>query len=264
MMTGTLMPCASWRAISSTGVPIAGALLQFYVSGTTTPTPVYSSSGLGTALSNPVVADSGGLFAAIYLDPTVTYRMQLQTAGGAVLQDIDPINIAPEAATSGQVNAGALTNVYVSPATLSTWSGVAAALGYTPANKAGDTLTNSLLAFTALATNSSGYLGLPVNEQDAAYTTVLADAGRMVRGNSAGAMAYTVPPVGSVAYPVGTVITFRNVGAGTITLTPGTGVGFTKAGATATAASIALAQGGLCTAIMEASNAWVFSGVGMT
>jgi len=67
-----------------------------------------------------------------------------------------------------------------------------------------------------------------------------------------------------VAWPVGTAIVFRNVGAGVVTLTPGAGVTFLKAGSGTPSATIALAQWGLCTAIMETANNWVFSGEGMT
>ena len=251
-MTGTLLAMPVLRAVDATGAPIAGALLQFYVTGTTTPTPAYTTSALGTPLSNPVVADAGGLFAPIYLDPAVVYRVQLQTAGGSVIRDIDPVNAI---FTPG---ANTITNAMLQ-------AGVAVAnLGYTPANKAGDTLTNSLVAFSSLAANSSGYLGLPVNEQDASYTTVLLDAGKMVRATSGSGIAYTIPPVAAVAWPVGTAIGFRNAGAGVVTMTPGAGVTFMKSGATATAATIALAQGAMVTAVMEATNAWVFSGSNMT
>jgi hypothetical protein len=262
-MTGTLLAAPVYRAVDQNGVPMAGALLQFYLTGTTTPANVYTSSALSTPLSNPVAADSGGLFPAIYLDPTVVYRCQLLTSASALVKDIDPVTESVVEATQTQVNAGSATGIYVSPAKLAAWSGVAGALGYTPANKAGDTLTNSLLAFTSLATNSSGYLGLPVNEQDAAYTTALSDAGKLVRCNSASGVAYTLPPVSSVAYPVGTAIAFRNVGAGTVTLTPGSGVTVSKAGS-ASQSTIALAQYAFCTAVMEATNVWVVSGAGMT
>jgi hypothetical protein len=262
-MTGTLLAAPVYRAVDQNGAPMAGALLQFYLTGTTTPTNIYTSSALSTPLSNPVVADSGGLFPAIYLDPTVVYRMQLLTSASVLVKDIDPVTESVVEATQTQVNAGTSTGIYVSPAKLAAWTGVPGALGYTPANKAGDTLTNSLLAFTSLSTNSSGYLGLPVNEQDAAYSTALTDAGKMVRCNSASAVVYTLPPVSSVAYPPGTAITFRNVGAGVVTLTPGSGVTVAKAGS-APQATIALAQYALCTAIMETTNAWVVSGVGMT
>ena len=62
-MAGLLLAQPVLRAMDANGVPMAGAQLQFYLTGTTTPTPVYSSATLSTPLSNPVVADSGGLFA---------------------------------------------------------------------------------------------------------------------------------------------------------------------------------------------------------
>jgi len=250
-MTGTFLSMPVLRAVDANGLPLPGALLQFYVTGTTTPTNVYSSSTLGTALSNPVVADSGGLFAPIWLDPTVTYRAQLQTSAGGVIRDIDPV-AAPIALASASITAAMLQ------------SGVAVAnIGYTPLNKAGDTATNLVIASTALSTNSAGYLGLPVNEQDANYTFGLSDAGKLVRCNAATAVGYTVPLVASVNYPVGTAISIRNAGAGTLTITPTAGATVAKAGS-ASQPSIALAQYALVTGIMEAANTWVLSGVGMT
>ena len=263
-MAGLLFPMPAPRAVDSGGAPMSGALLQFFLTGTTTPASVYASAALTTPLSNPVVADSGGLFPPIYLDPSASCRCQLLTSAGVVVRDIDPVSTTIVEATSAQVNAGSASGVYVSPAALATWSGVAAALGFVPANRAGDTLTNAVLAFSSPQAASAGYLGLPVNEQDASYATALLDAGKMVRASSASPIAYTVPPVAAVAYPIGTAITFRNAGVGVVTLTPGAGVTFVKAGATAPSANLALAQGALCTAVMETANGWIVSGVGMT
>jgi hypothetical protein len=262
-MAGLLLAQPVLRAIDGNGEPMAGAYMQFYVTGTTTPTPVYSSAALTTALANPVVADSGGLFAPIWLDPTVTYRIQLLTSAGALVQDIDPATESAVEATLAQVNAGSATGVYVSPAKLASWTGVATALGYTPLNKAGDTATNLVLAATALNVASAGYLGLPVNEEDAAYTFVLSDAGKMVRGNNASAMAWTIPPNSSVAFPIGTAITVRNIGAGTITLTRGSGVTQYLAGGS-TSKDVALTQWGMATLIQEAANSWVIAGNGIS
>jgi hypothetical protein len=263
-MTGLFLAMPAPRAVDSGGAPLPGALLQFFLTGTTTPASVYASAALTTPLSNPVVADAGGLFPPIYLDPSAACRCQLLTSGGVVVRDIDPVSTTIVEATSAQVNAGAASGVYVSPVALATWTGVPAALGYTPANRAGDTLTNAVLAFSSLQAGSAGYLGLPLNEQDMGYATTLQDAGKMVRANSASPIAYTLTPLATVAYPVGTAITFRNAGAGVVTLTPGAGVTLIKAGATTPSASLALAQGALCTAVMEAANSWVVSGVGMT
>ncbi len=262
-MSGNLLSAPLLRAVDANGEPISGALLQFYLTTTTTPTPVYSSASLGTPLSNPVVADSGGLFPPIFLDPTVVYRTQLQTATGGLIADIDPLTSAILEATQAQVNAGVATGVFVSPAKLALWAGVTGALGYTPLNKAGDTATNLLIANTALSATSAGYLGAPVNEQDVNYTFALTDAGKMVRGNSASGIAWTIPPNSAVAFPVGTAIVVRNLGAGTVTITRGSGVTQLLAGGS-TSKDVALAQYGLATLIQETANAWVIAGTNIS
>jgi len=139
-------------------------------------------------------------------------------------------------------------------------------IGYTPVNRAGDVVTGDIqLTYTAtsLLSNSIGFRGIPINEQDANYTFVVDDCGRMVRHNSASAHAYTINPVATTAYPVGTTIVIRNVGSGVITLTRGAGVSLRKVG-TSTDASVALAQWGMCTLVQEATNVWMVTGTGIT
>lgn len=248
-MTAIALPAPVFRAVDANGVPYNGARLQFYLTGTTTPTPVYTSSSLGTPLANPVVSDSAGLFAPIFLDPASTYRMQLLTSAGALIQDIDPV-AAPFA-----IGANTVTNAMLQ-------AGVALAnLGYMPLNKAGDTATNLLLVNTSLATISAGYLGLPVNTQNANYTLVLADAGKLIRGSNAGAFAYTIPTNASVAFPIGTAIVIRNIGVGVNTLTRAGGVTQTIAGA-GTSKDVALAQWAFVTLVLEAADTWCVSGQG--
>jgi hypothetical protein len=253
-MSGTFLSVPVFRAVDANGAPIAGALLQFYLTGTTSPANIYTSASLATGLSNPVVADAGGLFVPIYLDPTVTYRVQLQTAGGAVIRDIDPV-AAPLSIPGGSVTALALA------------SGAAVTnIGYVPLNKGGDTATNLLLANTALSSNSAGYIGAPLNEQDAAYTFALSDAGKLVRGVPTAAVAWTIPPQSSVAWTAGTVILLRNasLSASVITITRGPGVILYAAGS-ATNKDWALAANGLATLIYEfGNNSWVVTGTGLS
>ena len=113
------------------------------------------------------------------------------------------------------------------------------------------------------ATTAVGYLGAPLNEQDANYVFVMADAGATVRGSNGSGFTYTIPPTASVAYPIGTVIVVRNVGAGVMTLTRGSGVSLTIAGS-GTSKDVAVAQYGLATLLLEASNTWVVTGVGVS
>lgn len=243
--------------------PISGGLLQFYITGTTTPTPVYTSAALTTALPNPVVANANGQFPAIYLDPTVTYRAQYQNAAGAVIADIDPVSASVGAATQAQVNAGVATGVYVSPQTLAAWTGVPAALGYTPVNKAGDTATNLVLSQASPAALSAGYLGVPINAQNGNYQTALTDTGKAILANSASANTKTIPANATVAYPVGTILTFINIGSAAVTIAPAAGVTLNLAGTGATG-NRTLAQWGVATALQVAANQWLISGTGLT
>jgi hypothetical protein len=80
------------RPPDDNGEPMPGCYLQFYESGTTTPTPVYADGGLTTPLQNPVPSNAAGAFPAIYGDPAVVYRMQLYTAAAVLVSDDDPVH----------------------------------------------------------------------------------------------------------------------------------------------------------------------------
>jgi hypothetical protein len=80
-----------FRPLSATGAIMPLCYIQFYKTGTTTPTNVYADAALATPLSNPVVADLAGQFPKIYLDPAVTYRAQLYDASNVLQWDDDPL-----------------------------------------------------------------------------------------------------------------------------------------------------------------------------
>ena len=62
------------------------------------------------------------------------------------------------------------------------------------------------------------------------YTTVLADDGKLITCDNASAIALTIPPNSSVAYGIGTQINIMQLGAGTVTITAGSGVTLRSAG----------------------------------
>jgi len=62
------------------------------------------------------------------------------------------------------------------------------------------------------------------DEVGTTYTYVIGDAGQYTRHNNASAITVTVPPNASVAFPVGTIITTIQVGAGQVTFAEGSGV----------------------------------------
>jgi hypothetical protein len=71
---------------------LAGAKLYFYVPGSTTARATYTDAALGTPHAQPVVADSGGRFPAIYLDPTLEYKCELKTSGGELIESEEKVS----------------------------------------------------------------------------------------------------------------------------------------------------------------------------
>ena len=73
---------------------------------------------------------------------------------------------------------------------------------------------------------SAGYYShLAINNQTGTtYTLVLADDGKYVRLNNGSAITMTVPANSAVAFPIGTQIAIRQVGAGQVTLAAAGGV----------------------------------------
>jgi hypothetical protein len=109
-----------------------------------------------------------------------------------------------------------------------------------------------------------GYLGVPQNSQSAAYTTVLADAGKEIYhpvGDN-NARQFTIDSNANVAYPIGTVIIFTNMAAtsSTIAITSDTLYLF-GAGTTGTRT---LAQYGTAAARKLTSTTWGISGTNLT
>ena len=110
-----------------------------------------------------------------------------------------------------------------------------------------------------------GFLNIPQNSRSAAYTLVISDAGKHILHPSADTTArtFTIPANGSVAFPVGTAVTFINQnGAGVITIAITTDT-MRLAGA-GTTGSRTLAANGIATAVKVTSTEWIISGVGLT
>jgi hypothetical protein len=87
------------------------------------------------------------------------------------------------------------------------------------------------------------------------YTPVLADAGKIITISNGSAIAVTIPPNSSVAYPIGSSLTFISIGAGLTTIGQGSGVTIASVGGTATA-PIITAQHNSATAIKIATDTW--------
>lgn len=134
------------------------------------------------------------------------------------------------------------------------------------------TTVNAFGAATALnignasgVTVGLGTWSLPIAQlsKSVAYTTVLADAGRHILHPTAdnNARTFTIEANATVAYPIGTAITFVNqINTVTIAITSDT---LLLAG-TASTGSRTLAAGGIATALKIATTYWIISGTGLS
>lgn len=150
-------------------------------------------------------------------------------------------------ATSGVASAATAGTDYVAPA---------GALG-TPSS---GTLTNC----TADGTDAVGFKNVPISSKSAAYTTVLADSGKVIfhPSTDANARTFTIDSNANVAYPLGTVLTFINMTSQVVTIAITSDTMYLAG--TGTTGSRSLAQYGMASAIKMTSTTWIISGSGLT
>lgn len=128
----------------------------------------------------------------------------------------------------------------------------------------GNVLTSDGTTWESAAPPSSA-VNYPQNSQSAAYTLVLADAGKLIFHPSADTTArtFTIPSNASVAYPIGTAIKFINQnGAGIVIIDITTDT--VRLSPEGTTGKLALAANGSATAIKVTSTEWLISGVGLS
>jgi len=132
---------------------------------------------------------------------------------------------------------------------------------------AGGTMTGAITfaaGQTVDGTNGIGYINIPQNSQSAAYTLVAADAGKHIfhPSTDANARTFTIPANGSVAYPIGTAISFVNMTAQVVSIAITTDTMYLAG--TGTTGTRSLAQYGTATALKMTSTTWIISGAGLT
>lgn len=127
-------------------------------------------------------------------------------------------------------------------------------------------LTGSVDTFgTGLDADATGFRGIPQNSQSGNYTCVAADSGKEIfHPSGAGAGdTFTIPANASVAYEIGTAITFTNMDSNALTIAITTDTMYREG--TGATGSRTLAQYCSATAKKITSTAWlIYGGSGLT
>ena len=128
----------------------------------------------------------------------------------------------------------------------------------------GTPTSGTLSGCTVDGTDAVGFRNIPQNSQSAAYTLVLADSGKHIFhpvGDN-NARTFTIPANSSVAFPIGTALTFINMAEADVTIAITTDT--LTLSPDGTAGSRTLATNGSATCIKITSTEWLISGSGLT
>jgi hypothetical protein len=127
----------------------------------------------------------------------------------------------------------------------------------------GTPTSGNLSNCTADGTDAVGFRNIPQNAQTGNYTLVLADSGKHIyHAVGAGAATYTIPANSSVAYPIGTALSFVNLSTTSISIAITTDTMYL--GGTGTTGTRTLANYGSATALKVTSTVWIITGSALT
>jgi len=258
--SGTL---ASSGALTQYGVVIgggAGAVPTSTAVGTAT--HVLTSNGSGVAPTFQAPASSGTVTAVSVASTNgfagsssggATPALTLSTSITGVLKGNATAISAATAGTDYVTPTGTetLTNKTLTSPTLTT-----PVLG-TPSS-------GTLSSCTVDGTDAVGFRNIPISSKSTAYTTVLADSGKVIfhPSTDANVRTFTIDSNANVAYPLGTAITFINMTSNVVTIAITTDTMYLSSAGTT--GSRSLAQYGSATAIKMTSTTWLISGSGLT
>lgn len=236
----------------------------------------YLAPPAGTAL---LKGNSGGALANAtagtdYLAPPSGTALLKANSGGALANAVAGTDYqAPIGTISGIAKgngANALTAATAGTDYLAPPSGTAILKANSGGALANATAGTDYLAPSAIGTTVQAYdaqlfSNMPQNSKSADYTLVATDAGKHIFHPSADTTGrtFTIPANSSVAFAIGTTITFINQNSGgviSIAITTDT-MRLAGAGTTGTRS---LAANGIATAVKVTSTEWIISGVGLT
>ena len=222
------------------------------LTATTGGAPSWVSPGSSGTVTTVSVVSANGFVGTVATD-TTTPAITLTTSITGVLKGNGSAISAAVAGTDYVTPTGTetLTNKTLTSPTLTT-----PVLG-TPSS-------GILSSCTVDGTNAVGFRNIPINSNSAAYTAVLEDSGKVIFHPDIDQVArtFTIPANSSVAYPLGTAITFINMTAAVVTIAITTDTMYLSSAGTT--GSRSLARYGSATAIKMTATTWLISGSGLT
>jgi hypothetical protein len=245
---------------------VAGALYFNSVSGAM---QVYT----GSAWVAAYVSGTGFLATANNLSdlasfPTARTNLGLgsiatQAASSVSITGGSITGITDLAVEDGGTGASTLTGVLKGNGTSAFTAATAGTDYVAPGGALGTPSSGTLSSCTVDGTDAVGFRNVPQNAQTGNYTLVLADSGKHIfHASGAGAATYTIPANSSVAYAIGTAITFINLSTTSISIEITTDTMYLSSAGTT--GNRTLAQYGSATAIKITSTNWIISGSGLT
>lgn len=106
MTTVNLSPVINGvNVLSTTGLPLSGGLIYTYQAGSTTPLATYTTVNGNIANTNPIVLNPDGRTPSeIWLQSGYSYKFQIETSLGVVVQTLDNIYGIPQSSGSGSTS----------------------------------------------------------------------------------------------------------------------------------------------------------------
>jgi len=103
MATVNLSPVGNGTTFfGSTGLPLSGGLIYTYQAGSSTPLATYSDNGGSIPNTNPIVLNSSGQAASeIWMIAGYSYKFQIQTSAGVIVQTLDNLYGIPSSSGGG-------------------------------------------------------------------------------------------------------------------------------------------------------------------